>query len=70
MNPTPSTENPFFSGESNGHKFYAIGSTDRISRVRLFDRKQYLAALALPDLQKTVTRAIERRLRQLERSQQ
>lgn len=64
---TKPTNNPFFSGESNGHKYYAVSSADRIFRVRHFDRKQCLAALALPGLQKTVSRAVERRLRQIER---
>lgn len=62
-------DNPFFAYASYGHQFYDVGATDRIARVRHFDRKQCLAALALPDLQKTVARAIERRLRQIGRAQ-
>lgn len=61
------SDNPFFAGESGGRKTYVMTVDDRMSRVRHFDRKQCLAALALPDLQKTVSRAVERRLRQIER---
>lgn len=61
------TENPFFAGEYDGHKTYVMSVDDRITRVRNFDRKQCLAALALPDLQKTVSREVERRLRQIDR---
>lgn len=64
---TTPTNNPFFAGEYGGHRTYAMTADDRISRVRHFDRRQCLAALALPDLQKTVSRAVERRLRQIDR---
>lgn len=61
------TPNPFLAATYEGREFYDIVAEDRIRRVKHFDRAQCLAALALPDLQKTVARAVERRLRQLER---
>lgn len=64
---TTTTPNPFLAATYEGGQFYDIVAEDRIRRVKHFDRAQCLAALALPDLQKTVTRAIERRLRQIER---
>lgn len=61
------TQNPFAVQLHGGIQAYTCSADDRISRVQHFDRKQCLAALALPDLQRTVARAVERRLRQLER---
>ncbi|WP_237173003.1 hypothetical protein [Paracandidimonas lactea] len=58
---------PFYVATYSGRDCYEVAAEDRIRRVKHFDRAQCLAALALPDLQKTVVRAIERRLRQLER---
>lgn len=37
--------------------------SDRLARVRTFDRAQCEAALALPELQKTVAAAVRRRLK-------
>ncbi len=64
---TTTTPHPFLAATYEGRQFYDVVAEDRIRRVKHFDRAQCLAALALPDLQKTVSRAIERRLRQLER---
>lgn len=61
------TPHPFLAATYEGRQFYDVVAEDRIRRVKHFDRAQCLAALALPDLQKTVARAVERRLRQLER---
>lgn len=58
-------DNPFFIGTSHGHRFYDITADDRIMRVRSFDKAQCDAALRLDGLQRTVIKAIERRLRQL-----
>lgn len=64
---TSAAQNPFVANRYGETQAYVVGAEDRISRVCHFDRRQCLAALALPDLQRTVTRALERRLRQLER---
>jgi hypothetical protein len=61
------TENPFKGPRYGEIQTYTLAAEDRVARVKRFDRRQCLAALALPDLQKTVARAVERRLRQLER---
>lgn len=61
------TENPFMAQRYGTVQTYTSNAEDRIARVKTFDRKQCLAALALPDLQKTVAHAIERRLRQIGR---
>lgn len=59
------TEHPFKGPCYSGHQTYVTTATERITRVKSFDRKQCLAALAIPDLQSTVAKAVERRLRQL-----
>jgi hypothetical protein len=61
------TQDPFLAATYEGRQFYDVVADDRIRRVKHFDRAQCLAALALPDLQKTVVHAVQRRLRQLER---
>ena len=60
-------EHPFKGPNYSGHQTYVMTANDRITRVKSFDRMQCLAALAMPNLQATVTKAVERRLRQLER---
>ncbi|MCD6663482.1 MAG: hypothetical protein LT082_08790 [Comamonas sp.] len=59
--------NPFAATVYNGHQTYHITVEDRIAAVRRFTSEQCQAALALPNLQKTVARAVHSRLRQLER---
>ena len=59
--------NPFYLATYNGHATYNTAADDRLSCVRGFDLAQCLAALALPDLQKTVRMAVERRQRALRR---
>ena len=60
--------NPFETGQIyNGHRLQHCGVDDRIACVKEFDFAQCRAALALPDLQKTVLEAVERRLRVLRR---
>ncbi len=62
-----STEDPFLFADFGDHKTYVVCAQDRITRVKRFDRTQCQAALALPDLQKTVQAAICKRMRQLEK---
>ena len=60
--------NPFAATVYGSHQTYHVTVDDRIAAVRRFTtREQCQAALALPDLQKTVARAVHSRLRQLER---
>jgi len=58
--------NPFISGFYNGKPVEAIDVESRLHRVKKFSRRELLAALEVPDLQKTVRRAIERRLIKLQ----
>ena len=59
--------NPFFFANLGGHPTYHVNADDRLSVVRGFDLAQCRAALTLPDLQRTVRVAVERRKRALER---
>ena len=60
--------NPFETGQVyNGHRLQHCDAQDRITCVKEFNAAQCRAALALPDLQKTVRTAVERRLRALEK---
>lgn len=58
---------PFAASVYGSHQTYHLTVDDRIAAVRNFDRAQCQAALALPDLQKTVARAVHARLRRLDR---
>jgi len=64
--------NPFYAGcwtdskTRESHAYYSTGAADRLDTVKRFDAAQCRAALTLPDLQKTVRTAVERRLRKLE----
>ncbi len=61
--------NPFETGQIyNGHRLQHCDAQDRIACVKEFDADQCRAALALPDLQKAVRTAIERRVRALEKA--
>ncbi len=62
--------NPFFSGTYNGHVCFTQDAAERVQKVREFTAQQCQAALELPELQKSVTTAIHRRLAQLERADQ
>lgn len=59
--------NPFETGQvtPRGIRLQYSSADERIARVREFTADQCRAALALPDLQKTVRAAIERRLKKL-----
>jgi len=60
--------NPFLTEIRNfvGERCAALSADERIRMVQTFDAAQCRAALALPDLQKTVRLALERRLRRVE----
>jgi ParB/RepB/Spo0J family partition protein len=60
-------KNPFLYHWSDGTQVLTSGVNDRIEAVRKFSADECEAALALPDLEKTVKTAIERRLRKLEK---
>lgn len=60
-------DNPFKAGEPGGVQTYYGTADDRILAVGRFDRIQCEAALQLPDLQKTVAAAVQRRLRHLDK---
>ena len=58
---------PFYLATYDGHATYSTSVDDRLSCVRGFNLAQCLAALMLPDLQRTVRLAVERRKRALQR---
>lgn len=62
------SNHPFAAGVYNGVQTYVCSVDERVARARSFDRAQCEAALRLPDLQKTVLRAVQTRLRQLDRA--
>jgi hypothetical protein len=61
-------QNPFLV-DICGQVCQTMASDDRIRMVKSFDAAQCHAALALPNLQKTVRLALERRLRQLAKAE-
>lgn len=54
--------NPFVNEKGIG----AVDAESRISMIKDFTEKQLVSALCVPNIQKTVTRKILRRLRKLE----
>lgn len=62
-----SKQNPFYSGTYNGHDCYCMSADDRLKRVADFDLATCIVALELSGLQSTVRKAIERRIRKLQR---
>ncbi|WP_454710995.1 hypothetical protein [Cupriavidus nantongensis] len=58
--------NPFKANCYNGHQTYHVTAEDRIRAVKGFSRTQCLAALKVQGLQKTVERAVQGRMRQLD----
>lgn len=62
-------KHPFHAGYFNGHETMHLVVEDRLRCVRNFTVEQCEAALKLADLQKTVRRAIEVRLRKLKKEQ-
>lgn len=59
--------NPFKAAIYDGTQLYHQTAEDRICAAASFDRAQCEAALQLPNLQKTVATAVQRRLRYLEK---
>ncbi|MDA8485885.1 hypothetical protein NNO07_22690 [Pseudomonas resinovorans] len=64
-----SSAHPFYSGTYNGRDCYCMTADDRVKRVADFDLPTCRAALEVAGLQGTVKKAIERRMRKLERLQ-
>ena len=61
------TANPFKAARYGDTQCYHQTAEDRIRAVLDFDRAACTAALLLPDLQKTVATAVQRRLRYLDK---
>lgn len=61
--------NPFVTGHVDGHETMAMAVEDRLDMVKRFDLQQCREALQVEHLQGTVTKAVERRIRQLEKGQ-
>lgn len=59
--------NPFLSKQRDGSYCGAVSTDDRLGRVASFTTEQCYQALRVPALQKTVERAIKRRLIVLEK---
>lgn len=59
--------NPFWAGTYNGHDVYTVTTDDRVQKVKGFSREQCEAALQVKGLQATVRRAVEVRIRKLDR---
>lgn len=59
--------NPFKAGIYSGTQLYHLSVEERIRVVKDFDRTACNAALLLPNLQKTVATAVQRRLRYLDK---
>lgn len=59
--------NPFKAAVHDGVQTYYGTADDRVRMVAMFDRAQCEAALQLPQLQKTVTTAVQQRLRYLDK---
>lgn len=58
-------KHPFYVATYNGHECYCMTADDRVKRVAEFDLITCSEAMKLDDLQTTVKRAIERRMRTL-----
>ena len=59
--------NPFKAGMHDGRPMYDTDADSRIRAVSRFDRKQCEAAVRVAGLQKTVARAVQARLRYLDK---
>ena len=60
---------PFFAMTYDGRDFFHTSAEDRIRAVATFNKTTCIAALKQFDLQKTVRNAIERRLKQLNKTE-
>ncbi|MBV2128199.1 MT-A70 family methyltransferase [Arsukibacterium indicum] len=69
--PSPSGPlNPFFSGFHNEKPFYTVDAKDRVAKVQHFTLEQCHTALKVNGLQSTVIKAIEVRIRKLNKQEQ
>jgi hypothetical protein len=59
--------NPFFAGTHNRHPYFTQAAAERVQKVRDFNADQCRAALELPNMQKGVVTALNRRLGLLKR---
>lgn len=59
--------NPFRSIVVDGKQLYTVAADDRVRMVTTFTAEQCQAALQVDGLQKTVSAAVGRRLRQLDK---
>jgi len=59
--------NPFLTLSLDGRQTGAVTAECRLHTLQRFTVEQCRQALALPDLQKTVVTALERRIRKLEK---
>ena len=59
---------PFYAGTYNGHDCFHQTVTDRLLVLKTLDAEQCQVALATPGLQTVVKRALEARLRKLEKA--
>ncbi|WP_427310512.1 hypothetical protein [Cupriavidus sp. H39] len=57
---------PFKANCYNGHQTYPVTTEGRIRAVKGFSRAQCHAAVEVPGLQRTVERAVQVRMRQLD----
>lgn len=60
-------DDPFKAGCYGGFQTYYLTVEDRNRRVKEFTLSECQAALGIPDLQKSVERAVRRRIYRLER---
>lgn len=63
-------DHPFYSNTYNGFHCYDMGVPDRLSRIKTMDQQQLRKVLELPDIQRTVRLAAERRLWRLRQHEQ
>ena len=64
------TLGPFLTGVRDGQPYGAVDVASRLNRVEEFGIDQCYHALGVPNLQKTVKTAIERRIRKIEKESQ
>jgi len=60
-------DHPFYSWSHDGRHYYACSADDRLQRIKSMDAEELRKVLDLPDLQHTVRRAADARLRRVER---
>jgi hypothetical protein len=60
-------DHPFYFNTYNGRDLYTISADDRLCRIKSMNQEELRKVLKLPDLQRSVRRAAERRLLRLDR---